>query len=219
MKNNDEITAENTIVTLSFDFTISNSRFADNVAMSGMSTTDSADIIVIGAMMSGRAIPDTLPNSAVARLSAIPPDTSLRGMTSAVSDDDREVSIRMDDRGIVAVIISLVPCGFVIRPPDAKKSTIRTSTQSRSLKVNASATPFAPVSPETSPLVKITASTILPISSTSSVDEKLRNFFRPQNQLRKDEYTFEVTRVGSITRKIGKHLSSENRKHNRECNE
>ena len=88
--------------------------------MSGVSTTDRAPITVTGAMMSGSAIPATLPYSAVARAASMPPATSLEGMTSAVREAEREESMRTAERGRVAVTSSLPPRGRASLPPDLK---------------------------------------------------------------------------------------------------
>lgn len=119
--------------------------------------------------------------------------------------------IRVAERGIVLSVKSLNPLGFVNRPPDRKNSIIKITTHARSEIVIAKAMLCAPSSQESKPPVNTIESTILTISSTSSVDENATNFLRPQNQLRKDAYSVDVKRVGSIMKKIGKQSGFENR--------
>ena len=180
------MTTENSREVDIFERTASILPFARNSATSGTSTTDSAPINVTGAIISGNAIPATLPYCAVASASVRPAFTSILGRMRAVSDAPREVIIRVAERGMVFRVNSLKPLGFVSLPPVAKNSTRSISTHARSEIVIASAIFCAPLRREIKPPVNAIESAILTISSISSVDENAKNFFLPQNQLRSD---------------------------------
>ena len=139
---------------------------------------------VTGAIMSGSAMPATLPYCAVAYSTVIPPATSRLGMTRAVSEADSEVSMRTADNGSVADNSSLPPEGRDSLPPALKNRTASTVTDSTSDSTRARATPCAPVSEATSPPANNSEKPILKTSSPSSVAENTMNFLRPQNQLR-----------------------------------
>ena len=130
-------------------------------------------------------MPAIRPYSAVAKDKLIPLATSLSGIIRAVAVVDNEVKIRIVERGRVERIISFVPVGRQIRPPLTKNITPKTRTQTRSLTVKAMAT-ATPPSRATTPPARQVARTIFTTSSRNSVDENARNFFLPQNQLRKD---------------------------------
>ena len=115
---------------------------------------------------------------------------------------------KVTDNGKVDLNISFVSCGFVIRPPFAKNIIARTRAHTRSLTVKAMATAEPPSIAFTTPPARIDATAIRTTSSINSVDEKVRNFFCPQNQLRRDAYTVDVISVGSIIRNNSTHLSS-----------
>gem|GEM_PF-6024223 len=71
--------------------------------------------------------------------------------------------------------------------------------------------PVAPDKEPTKPPAKTMERMILTISSMSSVEEKATNFLRPQNQLRRDAYSVDVIRVGSMMKKSGKLFGFENK--------
>ena len=154
--------------------------------MSGIKTTARADIAIDGAIIIGKAMPAILPYSAVARLGVMPMSTSLSGIMRAVTVTDNEVRIRIVDKGKVDLKISFESCGFESLPPFAKNMIARTRAQARSLTVKAIATAVSPSIDATTPPASIDATAIRTTSSRSSVDEKVRNFFCPQNQLRSE---------------------------------
>ena len=97
-----------------------------------------------------------------------------------------------------------------MRPPFAKNMIARRRTQAISLTVNAIATTAPPSIDATTPPARIDATAIRTTSSNSSVDENVRNFFCPQNQLLREAYMVDEMSVGSIIRNSLTHLSSAN---------
>ena len=163
-----------------------------------------------GAIIIGKAIPAMRPYSAVAWLNVIPLSTRRLGIISAVIVTVKDVRIRIVDSGSVDLKISFVSCGLQMRPPFTKNIIARTRAQARSLTVKAMATAVPPSMALTTPPARIEATAIRTTSSSNSVDEKVKNFFCPQNQLRSEPYMVDVMRVGSIMRNNFTHLSSAN---------
>ena len=138
----------------------------------------------------------------------IPPAISCPGMTSAEREAEREVSTRTAERGRVAEMSSFAPVGRASLPPQRKNTTKSIATETASDSTSATATPTAPVNAAKKPPASSMEKPIFSTSSTSSREEKARKFFLPQNQLRRGAYSEEVMSVGSMTRKMGMHLSS-----------
>lgn len=210
-KNTAAIMVANIIDVENLLFIAAISPFERNPAMSGRNTTESALMNATGAIIIGRAMPETLPYSAVAASSDIPLFTSSLGMAYAVKDATKDVTILVADRGRVRKVSSLNPDGFASRPPAMKYRIASTMTQIRSDIVMAREIAYAPLIDDIIPPAKIAERVILIISSKSSVDEKVRNCFLPQNQLRMDAYSVDVISVGSIMKNSGMLCGFENR--------
>ena len=169
-------------------------------AMSGKRTIASEPIIVVGAVIKGRAIPDTSPYSAVASFEESPFLVSISGTTIAVREATRPVEILSVVSGSEDLVSSKKPCGLAILPPLTKNTMTSTKAQTQSAIRNATAIAVAPLIQDTAQVANKTVNMIFKISSNSSVTEKAKNFFLPIRNALIEQYIVDVIRAGSIIR-------------------
>jgi hypothetical protein len=133
----------------------------------------------------------------------MPLATSLSGMTRAVSVAEREVKIRIVERGSVEWKISFVSMGPANLPPFAKNIAKSTNTHTRSLTVNAIATAIPPVIEDTTPPARTVATTILTIYSGASYLIRNRHVFKEgakeEEKTEVEENRIEVEETKNIT--------------------
>ena len=154
------------------------------VAISGISTTDSAPVRVVGAIRRGIAIPVTRPKVADASLFSMPYFMSRTGITIAVNAPMTPPKTRIaviGSAGFNAAETSLIRPNL---PFFIKNSMKSTTAHVISDTKKPTASPLSGVTAAISPSENISVKVIRRTSSSISVKLNARNDLFPQNQLR-----------------------------------